>query len=84
MGQRGCVGRYCGVVNARGATARAVEENLRKFEDMRRGMYNEGEVCLRMKMDVKNENYNMFDLIAYRIKYMPHPMVSRSAGSYVA
>ena len=51
---------------------------------MRRGMYNEGEVCLRMKMDVKNENYNMFDLIAYRIKYMPHPMVSRSAGSYVA
>lgn len=51
-----------------------VEENLRKFEDMRRGMYNEGEVCLRMKMDVKNENYNMFDLIAYRIKYMPHPM----------
>jgi glutaminyl-tRNA synthetase len=26
-----------------------------------------------MKQDVKNENYNMFDLIAYRIKYVPHP-----------
>jgi glutamyl/glutaminyl-tRNA synthetase len=31
-------------------------------------------VCVyRMKQDVKNENYNMFDLIAYRIKYVPHP-----------
>ena len=29
-------------------------------------------IC-RMKQDVKNENYNMFDLIAYRIKYVPHP-----------
>ena len=27
----------------------------------------------RMKQDVRNENYNMFDLIAYRIKYAPHP-----------
>lgn len=27
----------------------------------------------RMKQDVKNENYNMFDLIAYRVKFMPHP-----------
>ena len=26
-----------------------------------------------MKQDVKNENYNMFDLIAYRIKYVAHP-----------
>lgn len=26
-----------------------------------------------MKQDVKNENYNMFDLIAYRIKYVEHP-----------
>ncbi len=24
-------------------------------------------------MDHKNDNYNMFDLIAYRIKYVPHP-----------
>lgn len=26
-----------------------------------------------MKQDVRNENYNMFDLVAYRIKYAPHP-----------
>ena len=25
-------------------------------------------------MDHKNENYNMFDLIAYRIKFMVHPI----------
>ena len=31
-----------------------------------------GSAC-RMKQDVRNENYNMFDLIAYRIKYAPHP-----------
>ena len=24
-------------------------------------------------MDHKNENFNMFDLIAYRIKFTPHP-----------
>ena len=28
-------------------------------------------------MDHRNENYNMFDLIAYRIKFMPHPKVHR-------
>ncbi len=27
----------------------------------------------RMKMDVRNENYNMFDLIAYRVKFARHP-----------
>ena len=31
-------------------------------------------VC-RMRMDHKNENVNMFDLIAYRIKFIPHPKV---------
>lgn len=29
----------------------------------------------RLKMDYKNDNYNMFDLIAYRIKFTPHPHV---------
>lgn len=24
-------------------------------------------------MDHRNENFNMFDLIAYRIKFTPHP-----------
>jgi glutaminyl-tRNA synthetase len=45
-----------------------VEESLRLFDEMRRGMWEEGTATLRMKQDVKNDNFNMFDLIAYRIK----------------
>ena len=52
---------------------RPVEESLQLFEDMRRGLVDEGAATLRMKMDPKNENFNMFDLIAYRIKFVEHP-----------
>ncbi|KXZ51794.1 hypothetical protein GPECTOR_11g237 [Gonium pectorale] len=52
---------------------RPIEESLRLFDDMRRGLVEEGKATLRMKMDYKNENYNMFDMIAYRIKFVPHP-----------
>lgn len=27
-----------------------------------------------MKMDYRNENFNMYDLIAYRVKFVEHPM----------
>ncbi|PRW56443.1 glutamine--tRNA ligase [Chlorella sorokiniana] len=52
---------------------RPIEESLKLFEDMRRGLVDEGKATLRMKMDHKNENFNMFDLIAYRIKFVEHP-----------
>ncbi|GAB4821823.1 hypothetical protein N2152v2_008869 [Parachlorella kessleri] len=52
---------------------RPVEESLKLFDDMRRGLVDEGKATLRMKMDPKNENFNMFDLIAYRIKFVEHP-----------
>lgn len=52
---------------------RPIEESLKLFEDMRKGLVDEGTATLRMKMDYKNENPNMFDLIAYRIKFVPHP-----------
>ena len=52
---------------------RPKEESLKIFEDMRKGLVDEGTATLRMKMDHKNENPNMFDLIAYRIKFVPHP-----------
>ena len=45
---------------------RSVEENLRLFGDMRRGLYAEGAATLRMKMDHRNENPNMWDSVAYR------------------
>ena len=47
---------------------RPIEESLKLFEDMRRGLIAEGAATLRMKQDMQNENKNMSDLIAYRIK----------------
>ncbi|XP_021751680.1 glutamine--tRNA ligase, cytoplasmic-like [Chenopodium quinoa] len=52
---------------------RPVEESLKLFEEMRRGMIEEGKATLRMKQDMQNDNCNMYDLIAYRIKFTPHP-----------
>ncbi|XP_010551245.1 PREDICTED: glutamine--tRNA ligase, cytoplasmic [Tarenaya hassleriana] len=52
---------------------RPIEESLRLFEEMRRGMIEEGKATLRMKQDMQSDNYNMYDLIAYRIKFTPHP-----------
>ena len=54
---------------------RSVEENLKLFEDMRLGKYKEGEATLRMKMDLESGNPCMWDLVAYRIKFHPHPHV---------
>ncbi|GAM21997.1 hypothetical protein SAMD00019534_051720 [Acytostelium subglobosum LB1] len=53
---------------------RSVEENLALFEDMKKGKYEEGKATLRMKGDMKHPNPCMRDLIAYRIKYHPHPV----------
>ena len=36
-------------------------------------MYDEGSWTLRLKMDMESANPNMYDLVAYRIKYTPHP-----------
>jgi glutamyl/glutaminyl-tRNA synthetase len=38
---------------------RPVAENLKLFEDMRRGLVDEGKATLRLKMDHRNDNYNM-------------------------
>ncbi|EGG25298.1 glutamine-tRNA ligase [Cavenderia fasciculata] len=53
---------------------RSVEENLKLFEDMKDGKYEEGKAILRMKGDMKHANPCMRDLIAYRIKYHAHPV----------
>lgn len=54
---------------------RPVEESLRLFEDMRKGKFAEGEAVLRMKIDMTSPNPCMWDPVAYRIKYCPHPHV---------
>ncbi|KAL7528070.1 hypothetical protein ACHAWF_002429, partial [Thalassiosira exigua] len=50
-----------------------VERNLQLFEEMRLGLHEEGSLTLRLKMDFDSSNPNMFDLVAYRIRYTPHP-----------
>lgn len=53
----------------------SVEDNLKKFRRMRKGFYDEGEACLRMKIDMSNPNPSMRDPVAYRVKMLPHPHV---------
>lgn len=47
---------------------RPIEESLRLFDEMKKGMIDEGKATLRMKQDMQSDNFNMYDLIAYRIK----------------
>lgn len=49
------------------------ERNLEIFERMKMGLYAEGTWTLRLKMDFKSSNPNMYDLVAYRIRYTAHP-----------
>uniref|UniRef100_A0A672JYV4 Glutamine--tRNA ligase n=1 Tax=Sinocyclocheilus grahami TaxID=75366 RepID=A0A672JYV4_SINGR len=48
---------------------RPLEESLLLFDRMRKGMFAEGEVTLRMKMVMED---GKMDPVAYRIKYTPH------------
>ncbi|KAI3885115.1 hypothetical protein MKW98_002507 [Papaver atlanticum] len=52
---------------------RPIEESLKLFNDMRMGLIEENKATLRMKQDMQSDNFNMYDLIAYRIKFTPHP-----------
>ena len=51
----------------------SVERNLKLFEEMKLGLHDEGAMTLRLKMDFESANPNMYDLVAYRIRYTPHP-----------
>ncbi len=51
---------------------RSVEENLELFENMRKGLYNEGEKVLRAKIDMTSPNINMRDPVFYRILKIKH------------
>lgn len=52
---------------------RPIAESLELFDEMKRGMIEEGKATLRMKQDMQSDNFNMYDLIAYRIKFTAHP-----------
>ncbi|MCQ2506141.1 MAG: glutamine--tRNA ligase/YqeY domain fusion protein [Lachnospiraceae bacterium] len=51
---------------------RSVEENLKLFEEMKNGVYADGEKVLRAKIDMASPNINMRDPIIYRIARMTH------------
>ncbi len=51
---------------------RSIEENLQLFENMKNGMYADGEKVLRAKIDMSSSNINMRDPVIYRVAHMTH------------
>ena len=51
---------------------RSIEENLRLFEEMKEGKYQDGEKVLRAKIDMASPNINMRDPVIYRVAHMHH------------
>lgn len=52
--------------------SRTIEENLKLFEEMKAGVYKDGEKVLRAKIDLTSPNMLMRDPIMYRIKHAHH------------
>ncbi|MGG4221031.1 glutamine--tRNA ligase/YqeY domain fusion protein [Paenibacillus jamilae] len=51
---------------------RSVEDNLKLFEEMRAGKYENGEKVLRAKIDMASPNINLRDPVIYRISHTAH------------
>lgn len=51
---------------------RSIEENLRLFEGMKNGDFEEGSKVLRAKIDMASPNMHLRDPFLYRIKNAPH------------
>ncbi|MEI8279603.1 MAG: glutamine--tRNA ligase, partial [Bacteroidota bacterium] len=51
---------------------RSIEENLRLFQEMRAGKYQDGEKVLRAKIDMTHPNLLLRDPLIYRIKHAHH------------
>lgn len=51
---------------------RSVSENLKLFEEMKNGVYKDGEKTLRAKIDMAHPNMNMRDPALYRIIHTEH------------
>lgn len=59
---------------------RSIEENLRLFEGMKNGEFEEGSRVLRAKIDMASNNINMRDPVIYRIVKARH---HRQGGKWV-
>ncbi len=53
-------------------SGRSVEENLELFENMKNGVYADGEKVLRARIDMASPNMNMRDPVIYRVAHMSH------------
>jgi len=51
---------------------RSIEENLKLFEEMKDGIYKDGEKVLRARIDMASPNMNMRDPVIYRVAHMEH------------
>lgn len=51
---------------------RSIEENLKLFEEMKDGVYEDGSKVLRAKIDMSSPNINKRDPVIYRIARMTH------------
>ncbi len=51
---------------------RTVEENLKIFDEMRQGIFEDGEKVLRAKIDMASPNINLRDPVIYRIAHSFH------------
>jgi glutaminyl-tRNA synthetase len=51
---------------------RSIEENLALFEQMKAGMFADGEKVLRAKIDMAHPNLNMRDPVMYRVLHATH------------
>ncbi len=51
---------------------RSIEENLKLFEEMKNGVYEDGTKVLRAKIDMASPNMNMRDPVIYRVARMTH------------
>ena len=51
---------------------RSIEENLRLFEGMKNGEFEDGSKVLRAKIDMASPNINMRDPVIYRVARMTH------------
>ena len=49
-----------------------IEDNLREFQNMRDGKYEDGSMVLRAKIDMASPNMNMRDPVLYRIRRVHH------------
>ncbi|MDE6608488.1 MAG: glutamine--tRNA ligase/YqeY domain fusion protein [Lachnospiraceae bacterium] len=54
------------------SSGRSVEENLELFENMKNGVYKDGEKVLRARIDMASPNINMRDPVIYRVAHMTH------------